>query len=469
MAEIKGFCLRFGERSKQPHTKRVILTHQFKNLRTTALIWERWRKIIGGRINNVTKSSPFGHPSVTRVAGNLESSPETMRRPNASEFMQLRAQVKSMKNTIITCVGAVLLSLPAGAQVTQFQSGHLAVLRAGDGVMDLHLRQTPMFVDQFDGNASNAAPSFTVRIPTSGPDELFINGHAATEGNLTRSADHTLLAFEGYGGVGLLQTDGTPSTMDIPRGGCTIDASGKVHAFLFGGVPAGTKANPRGLVTDGKNNFWGCGNASGAMYVNPVDQKVPVRFAALPNTRAVKIIGNTLYMTVNAADAYADGKKAGIYGFQPEALPHSEKTEAVLVVPTAEQYKRVVGFDMNTAGTIAYTSDTSAGIQKYVKSAGEWSFAYNFAIPQVIPAAENNSSGCFGLAVDFSGKDPIIYATTTEGYGSSVNSNRVVKIVDTGAKAVVVTLACTGSTNVVFRGIDFTPEAKASAMAAKGN
>jgi hypothetical protein len=150
-------------------------------------------------------------------------------------------------------------------------------------------------------------------------------------------------------------------------------------------------------------------------------------------------------------------------------MPRSADTEAVLIVPTAEQFKRVAGFDMNTAGTIAYTSDTSAGVQKYVKSGDTWSLAYNFAIPQVIPADQNNSSGCFGLVVDFSGKDPVIYATTTEGYGSSVNSNRVVKIVDTGAKAAVVTLACTGSTNMVFRGIDFTPESKPSAMAAKSN
>jgi hypothetical protein len=374
-----------------------------------------------------------------------------------------------MKKVIITWGCMALLAWPAGAQVSQFQPGHLAVLRAGDGVMDLHLRQTPMFVDQFDAGASNASPSFTVRIATSGPDGLFINGHAATEGNLTRSADHVLLTFAGYGGVGLLENGGTPSTMDISRGGCTIDVSEKVHAFLCGGVPAGTKANPRGLATDGKNNFWGCGNASGAMYYNPVDQKVPVRFSALPNSRAVRIIGDALYMTVNAADAYADGKKAGIYGFQPDALPRSAETETVLIVPTAEPFKKVVGFDMNTAGTIAYTSDTTAGVQKYVKSGGTWDFAYNFAIPQVIPADQNNSSGCFGLVVDFSGKDPVIYATTTEGYGSSVNSNRVVKIVDTGAKAAVVTLACTGSTNVVFRGIDFTPEAKPSAMAAKSN
>lgn len=359
------------------------------------------------------------------------------------------------------------LATQVSAQVEQFLPNHLAVLRAGDGSLDLRLRQTPMFIDQFDPNKSNDGPSFSVTIPTNGPDELFINGHAATEGNLARSADHTLLTFAGYGGVGLLQTGGTPSTLEIPRGGCAIDAFGKVKTFLWAGPSKDTKANPRGLVSDGKNSFWGCGNAMGAMYYDATDKHVPVRFSAMPNSRAVKIIGNALYMTMNSADAYAGTQEAGIYGFAPDALPRAEDTQVNLVVPTAESYKKVAGFDLNPAGTIAYTSDAAAGIQKYVKSGGSWSFAYNFAIPQVIPAAQNNANGCFGLVVDFSGKTPVIYATTTEGYGNSVNSNRVVKIEDTGASAPVVTLACSGSTNVAFRGIDFTPEAKAANTASK--
>jgi hypothetical protein len=70
----------------------------------------------------------------------------------------------------------------------------------------------------------------------------------------------------------------------------------------------------------------------------------------------------------------------------------------------------------------------------------------------------NNAGGCFALAADFAGSAPVIYATTTEGYGTSVNSNRVVRIVDTNSAAVVTTLVQAGSTNVAYRGIDFTPE-----------
>jgi hypothetical protein len=104
-------------------------------------------------------------------------------------------------------------------------------------------------------------------------------------------------------------------------------------------------------------------------------------------------------------------------------------------------------------------SDTMAGVQKYVKSGLVWKLAYNFAIPQTIPAAENHATGCFGLVVDFGGAAPVIYATTTEGYGGTVNSNRVVRIVDTNATAAVTTIAQCTSTNMAFRGIDFTPEA----------
>jgi hypothetical protein len=103
-------------------------------------------------------------------------------------------------------------------------------------------------------------------------------------------------------------------------------------------------------------------------------------------------------------------------------------------------------------------ADTAAGIQKYVKSEEGWKFAYNFSIPQNIPKDLNNASGCFGLAVDFSGSAPVIYATTTEGYGDSVNSNRVIRIVDTNSAALVTTLVQASNTNIAFRGIDFTPD-----------
>jgi hypothetical protein len=372
---------------------------------------------------------------------------------------------------IISCFAAAIL-LGAGsshAEPQSFAHGQLAVLRAGDGALNLHLKQAPVFVDQFDPTRFNEGPSLTVAIPTNGPNALFFNGHAATEGNLTRSADGRWLAFAGYAGVNLLQYKGVPSQLGIPRGFGTLGASAASFHLVYLSTNWYEASNPRGVVTDGAGNFWGCGSTFGTLFYNAQTAPAPVEFKTLLNTRAIRIINQVLYATLNAADGLDTEDSAGIYnyvnGSAPVALPLSPGVTMNLVVPTAPAYKKTCGFDLNPAGTIAYMADTQAGIQKYMKTGGEWKFAYNFAIPQVIPDAVNNGRGCFGLTVDFSGATPIIYATTTEGW-DSMNSNRVVRIVDTNANAPVTTIAQSGSTNMVYRGVEFTPE-PAPATAAK--
>jgi len=364
-----------------------------------------------------------------------------------------------MKERILTGGAALLLALAANGQGTSFLPGHLAVLRAGDGVLDLKLKQAPTFVDQFDLNTPSKAPSLSVRIPTNGPNCFFFNGHAASEGNLARSADEKLLAFGGYGGADLLQVNGTASRLEIlQRGICTVDRSGNTRVLLYKTVVKEAKVNPRGVVTDGTNNFWGSGNANGTYFYNPSEGHEPVRFSAMPSSRAIKILNHALYATLNAADGELLDKPAGLYSFLPVSLPRREDTLIKLVVPAATDYAKVAGFDISPAGNIAYISDTAAGIQKYVNSGGSWKLAYNIPIPQSIPRDLNNAAGCFGLRVDFSGVAPVIFATTTEGYGGAVNSNRVVRIVDTNSSAAVTTLFQAGITNIALRGIDFTPD-----------
>jgi hypothetical protein len=356
-----------------------------------------------------------------------------------------------------------MLSGAVHAQNAQFLPGQLAVLRAGDGIVSQQLKQAPVFIDQFDPNHFNAAPSFTVPVPTDGLNSFFFNGRAATEGLLTRSTDRRLLAFAGYGGVSLFEKPGTPSLLDIQRGFCTVDATGTIHTFLYQAHDASEKVNPRGVATDGANHFWGCGNAGGTLYYNPAEGKRTLQFQPFQNSRAAKIINGVLYITLNGPDGKAIDEPAGIYRFTDNsgnALPLPRQTDAVidLVVPAAEPFTKIAGFDLNPDQTIAYTADTVAGIQKYVKSGGAWKLVYNFPIPQNISAGNNHGTGCFGLTVDFSGAAPVIYATTTEGYGGSVNSNRVVRIMDTNATAGVTTLAQAPSDKIAFRGIDFTPE-----------
>lgn len=369
-----------------------------------------------------------------------------------------------MKPTILPVLfAAAAATSMLQAQTAHFQPGQLAVLRAGDGQVPQQLKQAPIFIDQFDPKNFNGAPSYTVPIPTNGANAFFFNGHAATEGVLARSADHRLLVFAGYGGVNLLAKPGTPSLLDLQRGFCTVDASGTIHTLLYKPESDEEKINPRGGTSDSGTNFWGCGNAGATLYFSPAS-KTPVEFASVQNTRAMKIINHALYATLNGPDGIAMDSPAGIYQFAdaagaPLPLPQQADAKIQLVMPAADAYVKISGFDLNPDKTIAYTADTSLGIQKYVKSGTSWKLAYNFAIPQIIPAAENHAAGCFGLAVDFSGPAPVIYATTTEGYNGTVNSNRVVRIVDTNATAVVSTVAQAPGDNIAFRGIEFTPEA----------
>jgi len=206
----------------------------------------------------------------------------------------------------------IVLALAAGwSRAGSFQPRHLAVLRAGDGEMDLKLRQSPAFIDEFATGVFNPAPLSTVPIPTIGPNALFFNGHAATEGILTRSADGRYLTFAGYGGVNLLQSNGTPSVLVIDRGFSTVDAAGAVHTTIYGKEGSAKKMNPRGIVSDGSGNFWGCGNAGGTVYYNPGRAAGPVQFADIPDSRAIKIVNHVLYTTLNGPDGIAHDVPAG--------------------------------------------------------------------------------------------------------------------------------------------------------------
>ena len=370
-----------------------------------------------------------------------------------------------MKKIVLLTAAVSLAGIVTHAQSSSFLPKHLAVLRAGNGQIRLHLKQSPVFIDEFAADGLNTTPIMTVAIPTNGTDAMFFNGHAATEGMLSRSQDGQLLSFAGYGGVDLLQQSGTPSLLDIGRAFCTVDAAGHTHTIVYENYAGTAKMNPRGAVTDGANHFWSCGNASGTAYYDAGSSGGPVIFAAVPDSRQVKIINGTLYTTLNGPDGVFLGVPSGIFSFvdssgDPTPLPESPKTKLSLVVQADQAYSKIAGFDINPQGTIAYTADAEKGIQKYVKGDSGWKFAYNFSIPQNIPAAANHEAGCFALTVDFSGSSPIVYATTTEGYNGCVNSNRVVRVTDTGATSPVTTVAQATSSDIAFRGIAFTPEAK---------
>jgi hypothetical protein len=104
---------------------------------------------------------------------------------------------------------------------------------------------------------------------------------------------------------------------------------------------------------------------------------------------------------------------------------------------------------------VAYVADISVGVQKWTYNGVSWSSNYTFAV--ATPGTQ--PIGCFALTVDFTGANPVIYATTLETNSTSAgqpSGNHLAEIVDTGAASAVTYIAQAGS-NEVFRGIDFAP------------
>jgi hypothetical protein len=396
--------------------------------------------------------------------------------------------------------GGVLLTLALAAcgnvpaQAGQFEPGKLAVLRVGDGgsgpggPSDFESRQNPVFVDQYDCQALHQDhPTFSVALPTNGPDAIWINGNASTEGGMERSADHRIITVPGYCGD-ILSRPGTPARLAYDRGICVVDAAGSARLACKGSKwygLSGDKTNPRDAVSDGANNFWGAGSAMGTLFCN--GGAGVLRFKSVSSTRAIKIINNNLYASIMASDGRQDDKDSlpgGVYNFTDSsgallALPKTAGAVMTPLIRANEPYTHVAGFDINPQGSIAYLADVVYGIQKYVKTGGEWQLAYSFYIPGydgpqsgilTNTTSTEVRTGCFGLAVDFSGPHPILYATTTDaiGYhGKSPNLNRLIRIEDTSTVAsggtitnFARTLATAGGTNVSFRAVAFTPERK---------
>jgi len=408
-----------------------------------------------------------------------------------------------MRQIIMTTGLAALLACSVQAQ---FSAGKLAVLRAGDNGTNQNstsspsdlggAHQSPTFIDEFDPlipinipttNMGTNGPIFSVAIPTndpvSGPPAaLWFNGHAGTEGYLSQSGDASTVIFSGYGG-NILAQPGTPSDLSIPRGICVIDVSGNTYLPYEGadwyGLGAGVQTNPRGATSDnGTNNFWGSGSLDGTEWYNSIEQDPPVTAQNLGSSRQVKIINGVFYTSLQEADGSGQYPQ-GIYnlitfdGTFPAALPEGDSFFLNLVIPASATYPNVDGFDINPQRNVAYIADDNAGIQKYAEINGNWQlqcvFAFTNHFDTTAPSFNNyplGYSGVFGLVVDWSGSNAVVFATTTEESGSFINSNRLIRLVDNysftdgqahDVSSNVITLATAWSTNVVFRGLAWAP------------
>ncbi len=408
---------------------------------------------------------------------------------------------------------ATSLGLYAQAQIAQpvLPPGKIAVFKCGTSDTNYPMitaRVAPCFVQVFDPalsdqSSANAIVSIAMSTNSSVPGSVWVNHHAGSEGGgISRSTDRRVLVVEGYVGDILSPTAAKPSTdPTVNRGIVTLDAFTNATSVLttptgwFGiplGSATGTQDNPTGIASPDGTNFYGTGNFAavgvgsgeldGTLFFNSASENLQEVQQYIQAAGQARIIGGTLYVaTTTGVYDFIDPSSGAVVPlpWDPNVPnPYFNFAFTNLYINWGSTFTKVLNFDMNAERTIAYGADQKFGIIKFVNVGGAWTQApyfFNSANLGTTNQASGNQ-GCFGVCVDFSGPNPVIYATTMEngsptyypgGLGVNTaqghqNNNRLIKIVDTGVSPgnayVATTLAIASTTNEFFGGLDFTPD-----------
>jgi hypothetical protein len=345
---------------------------------------------------------------------------------NHKKFELKTKKGKFMKTGIQTLTATVaLLSLVAVAQA-QFTPGDLVVLRDGAGSVGLTSAGTAIYLDQY---TTSGAFVNSLGIPSTGSSALVNSGTAASEGQLSLSANGQYLVFAGYNVAAGTTGVGNSSSSTVPRGIATVNSAG-TYSLAATTTSFYSGNNMRGGTSDGNGNFWGAGAASGTVYLG-TGTAAQISSA---NSLAIQDIGGNLFFST------AKGTQ-GIY--EIAGTPTSGIATPTLVL--ADNNPSDFAFNANL--TIAYVANTAGGIQRYDNG--------------VLSYTLDGVTGMNGLAVNFSGTDPLIYATTEDG-------KNLIEITDTGSGSIANTLA-TASTYEAFRDLEFAvPEPSTLALAGMG-
>ncbi len=325
---------------------------------------------------------------------------------------------------------SILLTAIVFAHVgrAQFTTGRLVVLQVGDGSGALSNAATPVFLKEY---TTTGTAGVSVTMPVTGSTRLTISGTSTSDGQMTLSPDGRFLTIAGYdAATGTAAITGTTSAA-ANRVINTADATGTISRAASTNSLYSAN-NFRSAVKSSSADYWGAGGTTGTYYFGTTAAAATVQ-NTITNTRVVNIFNGNLYFATGSGTA-------GVYGFS--GLPQSTATATLLAATGAGSSP--YAFAINTAGNVLYIADDrttgAGGVQKWTFNGTAWSLAYTFVTAANI--------GARGLAVDFSGTNPVLYATTTD--------NKLVSFTDAGAASAATTLV-TAATNTAFRGVCFAP------------
>jgi PKD-like domain/Domain of unknown function (DUF5011)/Secretion system C-terminal sorting domain/HYR domain len=356
-----------------------------------------------------------------------------MKEPKTKHLQQLTCCLQ--KNILFVML---LFSITLTYAQSPFNSNNIVVMQVGDGTVQPNGIANPGAIVEFTTVGSLV---FSHTIPSAGAGRLTFNP-SIREGQITRSADFRQIVIPGFDApVGYANVSQTTGLVN-PRAIGVMDCSGS-YARPLSSPTFFSQGNFNSATANG-SDYWGAGggNVNATNGINYFGTGAASNVTtSTQNTRFVSIFNGQLYFSTQDIPM-------GIYTVG-SGTPTTSGQTTTIEVPLPSN-SSPFAFAFNSTTDICYIADDhvdgTGGIQKWVKSAGVWSLAYTLST--------GASMGARGLTVDFSGANPVLYATTATT--TNFVSNQLIKITDTGVGSPVNVLA-TSPTNSFYRGVAFAP------------
>jgi len=361
--------------------------------------------------------------------------------------MKMKNLTQRITGSLALLTALIILTPNAGAG-TPFTAGNIVVERMT--VSGTASSAQLVEVVEYPPGGGTAAqtislPNAAIR-PTGNPYNLMDGGSTTSAGGLTRSANGGMIALPGYNGIPGDLTIASSASATISRVIGAISLGG-VADTSRGGLNIFSGNAFRGVASTDGTQFW-CAGGNGLWYYDSVPT---LNQLGSQNLRMARVFNNQLFVSSGSGTPGVGISSVSLLG---NNLPTSGTAIITLLIAdnsgtgTFSPYN----FEFNPTMDVCYVTDdrsvvTGGGIQKYTKSGSTWSWAYTLG------TGAASTVGAFGLAVDWSGANPVIYATTVEG---ATAGNRVIKITDTGTGSAATTIVA-ATAGKWLRGVALAP------------
>ncbi len=347
----------------------------------------------------------------------------------------------AMTFSVDPAAGSVFYRLASPVYSTAvFAKGDLIVLRVGNG--SINANGAPGFL--YDFSTYGGASPVKVNLPTTGSNALTF-GSSSFEGVLSLSADGRKIMVAGYNislgsSSSALDSSSTTGATSVPRAVGSMDESGN---FILEATTAKFSGSTiRSAASDGSGNVWAGGGASGIVYLGS-NSPAATLWSVSTSTRALAFANGNLCFTET-------GMGQGVMAFT--GAPKTAATPSLIIntAGTGTGTASPEGFVFNPTSTIAYVVDnrtaaTGGGLQRFNWNGSAWVYAYTLG------NTLTSSQVIYQMAADFSGANPVLYATTGES-----TANHLITVTDTGPSSTLANLE-TAPSGDAFRGVVFAP------------